>query len=78
MQPKRITTQKTVRQRETSYKQSPANFSTVSQSFREPTGFSHRGFAGQEDFTAGEVTSMDFAWPEVIDPACFRCWVHGP
>ena len=71
MQPKRITTQQAFRQhQEASYKQAPTNFSSVSGSYREP--FSTREFAIQEDFTPAEVTSLDFAWPEVVDPRVFQ------
>ncbi|HKO63377.1 MAG TPA: hypothetical protein VJV03_19595, partial [Pyrinomonadaceae bacterium] len=68
MQPKRITSQKAFRQQETSYQQAATNFSPVSGTFREPSGFSTREFVIQEDFAPAEVASMDFAWPEVVDP----------
>ena len=73
MQPKRITTQKTFRQHpETSFKQTRTNLSTVSSPFRETSGFSTREFVVQEDFAPAELASIDFAWPEVIDPRVFQ------
>ena len=73
MQPKRITTQKAFRQHaETSFKQTRTNLSTVSAPFRETSGFSTREFVGQEEFSSAEIASMDFAWPEVIDPRVFQ------
>ena len=73
MQPKRITTQKTFRQHpETSFKQTRTNLSTVPTPFRETSGFSTREFVSQEEFSPGEVASIDFAWPEVIDPRVFQ------
>jgi len=72
MQPKRITAQKVLSQRaETNYKQSSSNFSTVQKSFRETAGYSSRDFAAQEDFASGDLSSMDFALPEV-DPRIFQ------
>ncbi len=71
MQPKRITTQKAFRHADTSYKQTRTNLSTASAPFRETSGFSTREFV-QEDFAPSEVSSIDFAWPEVIDPRVFQ------
>ena len=73
MQPKRITTEKAFRQQpETSFRQTRTNLPGVSQSFREPGGFSTREYLVQEDFSPAEVASIDFAWPEVIDPRVFQ------
>ena len=72
MQPKRMTTQNTFRHQETSYKQAPTNFSSVQTSFRDASGFSAREFAVAEDFVPAEVASIDFAWPEVVDPRVFH------
>jgi lipopolysaccharide/colanic/teichoic acid biosynthesis glycosyltransferase len=73
MQPKRITAQKLASQRaDTNYKQSSSHFSPVPQSFRETNAFSSREFAGQDEFASGELASMDFAMPEVVDPRVFQ------
>jgi lipopolysaccharide/colanic/teichoic acid biosynthesis glycosyltransferase len=73
MQPKRITAQKLVSQRaETNYKQSSSQFSSVQQTHRETTAFSSREFAPQEEFGSGDLGSMDFAMPEVVDPRVFQ------
>ncbi|HEY5883147.1 MAG TPA: hypothetical protein VIT88_00585, partial [Pyrinomonadaceae bacterium] len=73
MQPKRITTQKAFRQQpETSFKQTRTNLPAVSQSFREPGAFSTREYMVQEEFSSADVASIDFAWPEVIDPRVFQ------
>ena len=73
MQPKRITTQKAFRQPpETSYKQNSTNFSTLHTGFREPGGFTAREFVVQEDYAAAEMASIEFAWPEVVDPRVFQ------
>jgi len=73
MQPKRITAQKLVSQRaETNYKQSSSHFSSVPQSFRETTAFPSREIASQEEFASGDMPSMDYAMPEVVDPRVFQ------
>ena len=73
MQPKRITAQNAFRQQsEASFNQAPTHFSSVQTSFRESSGFSAREFGVQEDFISAEVASIDFAWPEVIDPRVFQ------
>jgi lipopolysaccharide/colanic/teichoic acid biosynthesis glycosyltransferase len=72
MQPKRITTQKFMQHPETSFRQTQTNLSTVSASFRETSGYSTREFVVQEEFAPAEVASIDFGWPEVIDPRVFQ------
>ena len=73
MQPKRIATQKAFRQhQETSFKQTRTNLSTVSSPFRETSSFSTREFVVQEEFATADVASVDFAWPEGLDPRVFQ------
>ncbi len=72
MQPNRITTQKAFRQPKTSYKQSPTSFSSNQTSFGEPAGFSGREFVMQQEFAPAEVSSIEFGWPEAIDPRVFE------
>ena len=73
MQPKRIITEKAFRQQpQTSFKQTRTNFSSVSTTFSQTSGFSSREFVAQEEFAPAEVASIDFAWPEVIDPRVFQ------
>lgn len=78
MQPKRITVQKALNQRqEANYNQSTPKLSAVQPTFREATtGVSPRNFAAEdfapEEFGSRDFSPMDYALPDFVDPRVFR------